>query len=121
MQEIEARAEETVRRACGFAAFGIFATMIGLSFDPPVAAQAGAILSSLMVAVLFLKAWEAPNRPYRRTELWTILDERHRPPPGLAQRILMNTLQETYLRYARAVAVLAGGLWVLSLLLSLAL
>ncbi len=118
--EIEARAEESVRRGCAFVGLGIFAVMIGLSFDPPVAAEAGAILTSLLVATLLLKALRAPFRSHRTTELWMLLDRSHRPPEPLAQPILMRTLKETYMRYARATGVLAAGLWVCSLTLILA-
>lgn len=119
MQEIEARADESVRRGCGFAGFGIFAVMTGLSFDPVLATESGAILTSLLVAALALKAVRAPFRSHRNTELWMLLDKDSRPPEPLAQRILMTALKETYARYARATGALAAGLWVCSLGLSL--
>jgi len=115
LQEIEARADESVRRGCGFAGFGIFSVMVGLSFDPLMAAESGAILTSLLVAALILKAQRAPFRSHRDTELWMILDKRHRPPEPMAQPILMRTLKETYLRYARATGTVAAGLWACSL------
>lgn len=115
MQEIEARAEESVQRGCAFAVLGIACLMMGLSYDPLLAAETGAILTSLLAVVLILKARMAPRRSHKQTELWALLDERHRPPEPQAQRILMRVLKDAYLRYARAAGVGASAFWVCSL------
>ena len=43
---------ETVLRACGFGSLAIFCVMIGLSFEPRAAFQAGGMLTLLMAAIL---------------------------------------------------------------------
>ena len=52
-------AYETVLRACGFASLAIFCIMIGMSFMPRLAFQAGGFLTTVMSAILVLKAFEA--------------------------------------------------------------
>ena len=52
-------AYETVLRACGFASLAIFCVMIGMSFMPRQAFQAGGFLTTVMAVVLILKAFEA--------------------------------------------------------------
>jgi hypothetical protein len=111
---------ETVLRACSFGSLAIFCVMVGLSFEPRSAFQAGAILSLLMTAVLMLKAYEAPRKNHRRTEMWLYLPKEHRPPEGCAQRVRAAVLQETYLVFASWTATVAVVLGVLALLFSLA-
>ena len=41
-------AYETVLRACGFASLAIFCVMIGMSFMPKLAFQAGGFLTTIM-------------------------------------------------------------------------
>ena len=52
MEEMRRIAQETVMRACGFASLAIFCVMIGLSFMPREAFQAGGFLSLLLTLVL---------------------------------------------------------------------
>ena len=54
-------AYETVLRACGFGCLGIFCVMIGMSFEPRLAFQAGGTLTTLMAGILIYKAREARN------------------------------------------------------------
>jgi len=115
MRLIEACADLSVRRGCAFGGLAIAAVMTGLSFDPLMALECGAILSSLMVCILLLKARWAPHRSHKSTELWTMLDKDKRPAEPHAQRILMSTLKDAYLRYARVVGVTSAGLWACSL------
>ena len=104
---------ETVLRACGFGSLAIFCVMIGLSFEPRAAFQAGGMLTLLMTAILMLKAYEARTKSYRRTELWLYLAKEQRPPEAYAQRACSAVLQDTYLTFARwsaAVAIVMGAL-----------
>src|SRR4029453_12196234 len=57
-------------RACGFGSLAIFCVMIGLSFEPRAAFQAGGFLTTIMAVVLIFKAREALTKHYRRTEMW---------------------------------------------------
>jgi len=110
---------ETVLRACGFASLGIFCFMVGLSFEPRIAFQAGGVLTMLMTGVLFWKALEARNKPYHRTELWLYLPKEMRPPEGSAQRITAGVMRETYLTFALWTSIIAIAMWLIALLFSL--
>ena len=87
MEEMRRIAYETVLRACGFASLAIFCVMIGLSFLPRSAFQAGGFLSMVMTLVLVLKAREARTKDHRRTEMWLYLPKESRPPQAFAQKI----------------------------------
>ena len=88
MEEMRRIAYETVLRACGFASLAIFCVMIGLSFLPRSAFQAGGFLSMVMTLVLVLKAREARTKDHRRTEMWLYLPKESRPPQAIAQRTI---------------------------------
>jgi hypothetical protein len=109
----------TVLRACGFGSLAIFCLMVGLSFEPRLAFQAGGFLTLGMTAILFLKALEARTKPYRRTEMWLYLPEDARPPAAVAQQVTSMVLQETYLTFAGWTAGVAVAMWVGALLFSL--
>src|SRR5262245_11930125 len=102
---------ETVLRACGFGSLTIFCIMIGLSFEPRIAFQAGGTLTLLMVAILVFKAHEALTKNYRRTELWLYLPEELRPPPASAQQTTSAIMRETYLTFALWTAAIAIGMF----------
>ncbi len=72
----------TVLRACAFATLAIFCVMIGLSFLPRSAFQAGGFLTIVVTLVLVLKAHEARTKNHRHTELWLYLPRKagHRRP-----------------------------------------
>ena len=108
---------ETVLRACSFGSLAIFCVMIGLSFEPHAAFQAGAMLTLLMAAILMLKAYGARTKNYRKTELWLYLDDEQRPPEAQAQRMTFAVLEQTYLTFARWTAtgaVVLGVLWLVT-------
>jgi hypothetical protein len=102
-------------RACGFGSLAIFTVMIGLSFEPRAAFEAGGFLTLLMTAILMFKAREARTKNYRRTELWLYLPEEHRPPAAIAQRISAVLLRETYLVFAQWTALIAIVMWTIAL------
>ncbi len=116
MNRIEEAADLSVRRAVGFGALAILLTMAGLSAEPLLALRAGAALTLVMWAVLMVKAHLAPRKPYKRTELWLMLE----PPPSWpaehAQRIVGDVLQTTFRRYAQVTFACATALWLASLL-----
>ena len=119
MEHMQRIAFEIVLRACGFGSLAIFCVMIGFSFQPRAAFQAGGMLTLLMAAVLMLKAYEARTKNHRRTEMWLYLPKEERPPEAFAQRTCSAVLQETYLTFARWSASIAVGMGLLALLFSL--
>jgi hypothetical protein len=119
MDELRRIAYEIVLRACGFGSLAIFCFMVGLSFEPRLAFQSGGVLTMLMTGVLFLKALEAPHKPYRRTEMWLYLSKEMRPPEGSAQQLISVVLRETYLTFALWTSTIAIIMWVIALTFSL--
>jgi hypothetical protein len=116
MEQMRRVAYETVLRACGFASLAIFCVMIGMSFMPKLAFQAGGFLTTLMSVVLMLKAYEARTKDYRRTEMWLYLEKDQRPPAAYAQWASAPVLRETYLRFALWTSMVAILLWAIALI-----
>jgi hypothetical protein len=107
---------ETVMRACGFGSLAIFCVMIGLSYEPRVAFQAGGFLTTLMAVILIFKAREARTKNYRKTEMWLYLPEDARPPPDHAQLASSIVLRDTYLIFAKWTSAIAIVMWLVALL-----
>lgn len=120
MEHMRRIAFETVLRACGFGSLAIFCVMIGMSFEPRLAFQAGGFLTVLMAAILILKAYEARTKPYRKTEMWLYLSKEQRPPEAYAQWASATVLRETYLTFAQWTAGISIVMWVLALVFWLA-
>jgi hypothetical protein len=118
VEEMRRIAYETVLRACGFASLAIFCIMIGLSFLPRSAFQAGGFLSMAMTLVLVLKAHEARTKDHRRTEMWLYLPKESRPPQAHAQRTISTVMRETYLQFARRTAIISIVMWTIALFFS---
>lgn len=112
-------AYETVLRACGFASLAIFCSMVGMSFAPRLAFQAGGFLTTIMAFVLILKAHEARTKDHRKTEMWLYLEKDERPPPNFAQWASATVLRETYLTFALWTSMIAIALWTIALLFGL--
>src|SRR5262245_12917399 len=119
MDHMRRIAFETVLRACGFGSLAIFCVMIGMSFEPRLAFQAGGFLTTLMAVILVFKAREALTKPYRKTEMWLYLTEDSRPPEASAQWASSTVRRETYLTCALWTAAIAIAMWVLALLFAL--
>ena len=115
MEHMRRIAYETVLRACGFASLAIFCVMIGMSFMPRLAFQAGGILTIIMSFVLIMKAFEARTKDYRRTEMWLYLEPSERPPAAYAQWASATVLRETYLTFSFWTSAVAIAMWVLAL------
>lgn len=109
---------ETVLRACLFGSLAIFCIMIGMSFEPRLAFQAGGTLTVLMTGILTYKAREALTKPYKRTEMWLYLPEIHRPPEAYAQWASSTVLRDTYLTFAMWTSAIAIVLWTIALIIS---
>jgi hypothetical protein len=119
MEHMRRVAFETALRACGFGSLAIFCVMIGLSFEPRVAFQAGGVLTTAMSLILIYKAREALTKHYRKTEMWLYLPKEVRPPEAYAQWASSTVLRETYLTFAKWTSAIAISMWVLSLGFSL--
>jgi hypothetical protein len=116
---IDALAEISVARGCGFAALAIFTFMVGLSWDMVLACKVGGLLVLFVCVVLTVKAQRALRRSVRKTELWMMLDRRHRPCAAIAQRVMGETLRACYLRFALLTAGLSAALLAASLMMAL--
>ena len=113
-------AYETVLRACGFGSLAICCVIIGMSFEPRAAFQAGAVLTLVMTGILLLKAHEARTKDHRRTEMWLYIPREERPPADFAQWASATVLRETYLTFARWTALIAGAMAAVALAFSFA-
>jgi hypothetical protein len=119
MEHMRQVAFATALRACGFGSLAIFCVMIGLSFEPRAAFQAGGFLTTLMAVILIFKAREALTKNYRKTEMWLYLPKEVRPPEAYAQWASSTVLRETYLTFAKWTSIIAIAMWVLALGFSL--
>ena len=118
MEQMRRVAYEIVLRACAFASLAIFCVMVGMSFMPRLAFQAGGFLTTIMAFVLVLKAFEARTKKYRRTEMWLYLEPDERPPAAYAQWASATVLRETYLTFALWTSAVAIAMWVMALVFS---
>lgn len=100
LDRIEKLAQLSVARGCGFAAVAILTFFVGMSADLTAAIKSAGLLSLLTCLVLLIKAWSAPKRPYKHTELWVMLKPAERPQPEIAQQVIGTVLRETYLTFA---------------------
>lgn len=114
MDRIRYFAEVSVQRAVGFALLAIFTVFIGLSNDWLLACRAGAILLSLLSAVLLHCAWRAYMKDYRRREIWILLDQWHGLPEQRAHHTISAIMRETFLRYAERGAWGAAAMWLVT-------
>jgi len=117
MGAIEKAAFVSIGRACGFAGFAVLLLVIGLSFEPVLAARTGSALGLLLTGILFACAARARSRPYKRTEVWVLLRRDERPPAAIAQRVIGQALYETYRWFARQAAIVSILLLAASLVL----
>jgi hypothetical protein len=93
--------------------------MVGMSFEPRLAFQAGGTLTAMMAVILIYKAREALTKPYRRTEMWLYLPEDKRPPAENAQWASATVLRETYLTFALWTSAISIAMWAVALLFRL--
>ena len=120
MEEMRRIAYETVQRACLFGSLAIFCVMVGMSFEPRLAFQAGGTLTTMMAVVLIYKAREALTKDYKKTEMWLYLPKDFRPPEAYAQWASSTILRDTYLTFALWTSAIAIAMWAVALLMSLA-
>ena len=102
-------------RGCGFAGLAALTAMLGLADDPPAAMKLGGLCSLLTAFVLLVKASRARFAPYKRTEIWLMLEENERPPVVLAQQVIGTARREAMLQFALAHGVFALAFFGLAL------
>ncbi len=119
LDRIRELADISIRRGCGFGLIAIGTASVGVSFDAFVAVKLAAICATAMVAILFIKAMQAPTRPYKHTEVWIMLERRHGLPEQRAQQVFGNILRERYMWHATVTATGAGILWLAAVALML--
>lgn len=120
MQKVEELALISVGRGVGFAALGIATLMLALSWDILSCMKAGGILTLMTSLTLLMKAYRAPLKNYKRTEVWIMMAPADRPSDAIAQGLIGEVLQRTYLTFAQHTAGVAGGLLLFATLLNLA-
>ena len=118
MEPLRRIAFEVVLRACGFASLAIFCVMIGMSFNPRLAFQAGGTFTTFMALALIFKAQEARTKNHRKTEIWLYLSEDMRPPAAHAQWTVAVIMRDTYLTFAKWTSAISIAMWVLALFFS---
>ena len=116
MERIERLAELSILRGLGFVGLGIGTVMLGLSFDAALCFQTGAILAVMTAVVLAFRAWEAPFRSVKDTEVYLMVDGNFGLSPDRVQAQVGGLLRRLYIRYARVTACFAVGSWLFSLI-----
>jgi len=116
MEILRTLADLSIRRACGFAALGIGTVMLGLSYDLVLSFRSGAILTSIVCGVIWLRAWISPWRDIRDTEMWMLLAHERRhltrgPDAGRVAEAAGAVLRERLIWHAERVALAAFALW----------
>lgn len=111
MDRLIAVADQTIRRACGFAALAGGAVMLALSFDLVLALRVGAVMTTAVCIALFVQSVRAPQQDVRRTELYSVVGRTLALPRDRTQRLLGEVLAERYLWHADRAAMAAIALW----------
>jgi hypothetical protein len=107
-QAIRYAAFKSVARGCGFGGLAIITAMMGLIDHPPSAMKFAGCAALLSAAILILKAWRAPYTPYRKTEVWLLLEDEHKPSDPYAQAIVAEARIEAFYRFAMICAIFAA-------------
>ncbi len=116
MEKIEQLAYASVARACGFGMLAIATFMIGLSSEFVLALRAGGFGCLLISFVLIAMSWRAGSTPYKRTELWLMLEPSDRPQPAVAQAVISAARRTAFLEFAWRSAWLATALLLMALI-----
>jgi hypothetical protein len=114
MEEMRKVAYECVARACGFGMLAIVCVMVGMSFNPRAAFQAGGILTLLMTFILIIKARYALTQNYKKTEMWLYLPKDFRPPEAYAQWAASTVMRDAYFTFAYYTAMISIAMWVMA-------
>jgi hypothetical protein len=93
--------------------------MIGTAGYPVIALKSGAVGMMLCAAVLLIKAQLSERKPYKRTELWLLLEPNERPDTRFAQQLIGSAMREVYLRFTRYFTVGGFACFALAMLLQI--
>ena len=107
-QAVRQAAFMSTARGCGFGGLAIITAMMGFADYPPAALRFGGVAMLLTAVILILKAWRAPQKPYRKTEVWLLLAEADRPADPYAQQLVAAARIEAFYRFAFTASVLAA-------------
>ncbi len=119
LDKLDAAAELSVARGCGFASVGIFTMMTGLADQMQVSLKAGGIMGLIMTIILAVRGLSALRTPYKRTEVWIMLAPADRPGAAIAQQLIGCARRQAYLRNALNTACVSAGFLVASLILGM--
>ncbi len=100
-ETIRQKAFLSIVRGSGFALLAIVCLMLAFSYDGGMALRVGGFAMLLASVILMLKAHHAPSRPFRRTEVWLMLEEPQRPKGDVAQTLIADSLIDASLTCAR--------------------
>lgn len=120
MDHIQHAAYVSVGRGCAFAGLAVFVMIAGLSFDPLLAAKTAGYGCLIITGFLIANAMRARYRPFKKTETWIILPKNRRPPEAIAQRVVGETLRNTYLWFAYQIAIITVFIWAAALFMQIA-
>jgi hypothetical protein len=120
MDPLEYVTDRSIRRALGFAGFGVGLVMVALSFDLVLALRSGADLVALAAVVMFFLAWRTPRRDMRHSEAWVMLGElMPQAVKGVRRAELLERLRRAMRRrllwHAERLGMLALTLWGLAI------
>lgn len=116
--EVRQAAYISTARGCGFVALGIVTLMIGFVYQPSMSLRIGGACFLIAALILILKARRAPQRPFRDTEVWLLLDEQHRPNRAFAQTAIAHARAEALYHFAHMAATIAAILLASALIAS---
>ena len=119
MDELRKLAFFTVAKGTAFGLLAICCVMMGFSFLPRLALQAGGVMALAMSMILLAKAWNISKANYRKTEMWLLLPDDRRPPETHARWAVTTVLRDAYTTFAMRSAGLASGLLAGALMLRL--
>lgn len=119
MEILHQLADTSIRRACGFAALGIGMVMLGLSYDLVLAFRSGAILTSMVLVVIWAFVLWSPRRDIRGTEMWSMLTHERRyltrgPEAPRVRALAGQVMRDRLVWHGERIALAAAVLWVLT-------
>lgn len=117
MERVREAAWFSIGRGCAYGMLAIMCFVIGLSWNPLLAARTGGVLLILMTLILIVQAGRAATKPYRHTEVWLLLPEANRPPAEAAQFAIGTMRREALLTFASYSAAAAALFWAVALVL----
>lgn len=120
MEELRRVAFECAARAFGFCMLGVGVTVIGFSFDLPLALKAGTIMLAIVAAGFLLMGRMAESRNHKRFELWHYVPKERRPPEPHARWASVTAMREAYYTFAQHAAVGAIAMFGVAVVVSIA-